>query len=198
MTFAWMLCLAVAADVEDPLPLALTVQEEKAKKDVDAPGFSIGAHVGWFEYKDAEDGDVFYGLQARIYLLKFLGLEGSIDFQKQDFLDDDADLTIVPVQLTALLFPLPESPLRPYLLAGAGWYFFDVEYKGSLSSLSDEDDDMFGFHFGGGLEILLGKILLLYADVRYTFLDEPGIDNSDLEDEEFDFWQAAVGAAIAF
>lgn len=189
------LCLA-AGEVE--LPARLMAQEEKQEAKTDAPGFSIGAHVGWFEYKDAEDGEVFYGLQARLYLLKWLALEGSIDFQKQDFLDDDADLTIVPVQLTGLLFPLPDSPLRPYLLAGAGWYFMDVEYKGSLSALDDDDDAMFGVHVGGGLEFLIGRMLMIYADLRYTFLDEPGVDNSQLEDEEFDFWQAAIGAGIAF
>jgi hypothetical protein len=183
------LCLAL------DLPTRLTVQEEKG---VDAPGFSIGAHVGWFESKDADDGEVYYGLQARIYLLKWLGIEGSVDVQKQDFLDEDADLTTVPVQLTGMIFLMPDSPLRPYVLAGAGWYFHEVEYDGALSNLDDEDDSSFGVHVGGGLELLLGKILMLYADLRYTFLDEPGVDNSQLDEEEFDFWQVAAGAALAF
>ena len=193
-----MLCLAAAAGAVEDLPAQLWAQEPEKESKVDAPRFSIGAHVGWFENKDAEDGEVFYGLQARVYLLRWLGIEGSIDFQKSDFIDDDAELTTVPVQLTGLLFPLPHLPFRPYVLAGAGWYFTEVEYKGALSNLDDEDESAFGFHFGAGAEILLGKILLLYADIRWTFIDEPGVDNSQLDDEEWDFWQASAGVAIAF
>lgn len=189
------MCLGLAMGAVEELPTRLMAQDEEK---TDAPRFSIGAHVGWFEAKDAEDGEVFYGLQARVYLLRWLGIEGSIDFQKQDFIDDDAELTTVPVQLTALLFPFPHLPFRPYALAGAGWYFTDVEYKGALSNLEDEEESAFGFHVGGGAEILLGKLLMLYADLRYTFIDEPGVDNGQLDEEEWDFWQASVGVGFAF
>ena len=165
---------------------------------MDAPRFSIGLHLGWFEAKDAEDGEAFYGLQARLYLLRWLGIEGSIDFQKSDFADDDAELTTIPVQLTGLLFPFPHLPFRPYGLLGAGWYFTEVKYNGALSNFDDEEESAFGFHLGFGAEILLGKLLMLYGDVRYTFLDEPGVDNSDLDDEEMDFWQVTIGAGLAF
>lgn len=185
--------LSLSPDVEEGLPKKLSAQD-----DVDPPRVSIGVHVGWLEMKDAEDGEVFYGAQIRLYLLPWLAVEGSVDVSKQDFLDDDAVLTTVPVQVSALLFPFADLPVRPYLLAGVGWYFQDVEFDGPLSAIDDDKDSTFGYHVGAGLEVLLGRVLMLYADVRYVWLDDPEFDSVEIEEEDFDFWQAAAGIAIAF
>lgn len=189
--------LSLTPEVEETLPTTLRAQEPE-EKEVDLPRVSIGVHAGWLEMKDAEDGEVFYGAQVRLYLLRWLAVEGSVDVNKQEFIDDDAELTTVPVQLTGLLFPFPDLPVRPYALAGVGWYFQDVEFDGPLETLDDEDDNTFGFHVGAGVEILLGRVLLLYADVRYVWLDDPEFDTVEIEEEDFDFWQAAAGIGIAF
>ena len=39
---------------------------------------------------------------------------------------------------------------------------------------------------------------MLHGDFRYTFLDEPGTDNSQLDEEKFDFWQFTVGASLTW
>jgi hypothetical protein len=201
---ATAICLAFGgvetAEEDASIPDRLFVSEpQDGGKEGHAPRFAIGAHVGWFEMKDAEDGEMFYGLHARLYFLKIFAVEGSIDFAKQDFLDDDAELTTVPVQLTGLvLLPLGDLPLRPYGLIGLGWYFSEVEYSDGLAGASDDSDSTFGAHLGFGAELLLGKTLMLHADLRYVFIDEPDVDNSSFEDEEFDFFQISIGASLAF
>jgi outer membrane protein W len=191
--------LALALDLADPLPTRLLVQEEKEANGPDLPGLSIGLHVGWMEMKDAEDGEVFYGAQLRVYLLPFLALEGSVDVNKQEFIDDDVEVRTIPVQVSALIFPFPKmGAARPYALAGAGWYFQDVEFDNALESIDDDDDNTFGWHVGAGLEVLLGKILMIYADVRYIWLDDPEFDSVEIEEEEFDYWQVAAGIGLAF
>ena len=195
MALLAMLGLSTVSPGED---LPTTLAAEPAALAADPPKFAIGLHLGFLQLKDAEDAEMFYGIHARAYLLPWLALEGSIDFAKSDFIDDDAQMTLVPVQATGLLIPFPDLPIRPYGLAGAGWYFSDVEYSGTLSASDDESDSAFGVHLGFGAEVLLGDLLVLHADFRYIFLDEPSVDNSQLEDEEADYWQLMIGASLGF
>ena len=181
---------------EERLPLTLAASEPDII-GADEPRFSVGLHFGWLQLKDAEDAELFYGLHARVYLMKFFALEGSVDFSQSDVADDNAELTLMPVQLTGMFYPLPGIFIRPYGLAGLGWYFEDVEYSGSLSGVSDDSDSTFGAHLGAGAELLLGRLFMLHADFRYIFMDEPDVDAS-LDDEEYDFWQFTIGGAIAF
>ena len=204
-----LLCLSLGSidptDAEPKLPVSMDLVEElppmslaePARIGPDGPRISIGLHMGWFQMNDAEDGEIFYGIHARFYFLRIFAVEGSIDFAEQEFEDDDVTLSTVPVQLTGMLMPFQGLPIRPYGLIGVGWYFHDVEYSGSLSGLEDEDDSTLGVHLGIGAELLLGDLIMLHLDLRYVFLDEPNFD-TDLEDEEFDFWTVAFGAAIAF
>ncbi len=167
-----------------------------AQGDV-APKLAFGVHLGYFEAKDADDGEVFYGLHARIYLLKHLAAEGSLDIARSDFQDDDAELTFIPIQVTGLVFPLPDLQIRPYGLLGLGWYFTDVDYSGSLSGLSDEDESVFGFHIGFGGEMQLGRVLMLHADVRYILLDEPDLDAASVDSDDLDYVQIMIGLSVA-
>ncbi len=185
-----------SAPPEENLPVTLAASAPDII-GADEPRFSIGLHVGWLELKDADDAEVFYGIHARLYLMKFFALEGSVDFSESDVADEDAQVTLMPVQLTGMIFPLPGLFIRPYGLAGLGWYFEDVEYSGSLSGVSDDSDSTFGAHLGAGAELLLGRLIMLHVDVRYIFMDEPDLD-TNLDDEEFDFWQVTIGGAIAF
>lgn len=161
-------------------------------------GLSVGVHVGYFEMRDAEEGELFYGIHARLHFLKYLAAEASIDIAKADFIDDDAQFDIIPVQVTGMIFPFPEWPVSPYLLAGAGWYYTQVEYSGSLAGLSDDTESVFGAHIGAGAEIRLGSHLMIHLDLRYIFIDEPDVDNSSLQDEEFDYWQIMLGGSLSF
>ena len=174
----------------DALPTSLA--------DEPPPKAAFGVHLGYLRMSDADDGTEFYGVHLRLYLADWLAVEGSVDIAQSDFADDDAELTLMPVQATGILLPFPRWPLRPYGLAGAGWYYTDVDYSGSLAAVDDDHDSTFGVHLGFGAELRLGGSFMLHGDFRYTFLDEPGTDNSQLDEEEFDFWQFTVGASLTW
>lgn len=211
MTAVALLCMALGpidpTDTEPELPVSMDLVEElppmslaePAKLGPDGPRLSIGLHVGWFQMNEAEDGEVYYGLHARFYFLRIFAVEGSIDFAEQEFEDDDVTLSTVPVQLTGMLMPFQGLPVRPYGLIGLGWYFHDVEYSGNFNGLDDDSDSTLGVHLGLGLELLLGDLIMLHADLRYVFLDDPDLDDSvDFDSDDFNFWTVAFGAAIAF
>lgn len=163
-----------------------------------ASKFWLGARAGYLSHRDAEEASWFGGVQARLFLNDWLALEGSVTFHQSEFLDDAVKVTQYPVQATVLLYPFREWQVQPYALGGAGWYYTRTTYHDSLSFLDSETDHTFGVHLGAGAELVLTPKMTVNADVRYVFMDEPGVDNSKLEDEEWDFWQITLGLNFGF
>lgn len=163
--------------------------------------FSLGPRVGYLRGRDTDDGTWTVGAQARLRLPGgIIGVEGSIEFHQDEYADGDILVTQYPVQVTGLVFPFgarPEKPLQPYGLLGVGWYYTRIDYDSVLLT-DDETDHYFGVHLGVGGELTLGPSTTLSADFRWVFADEPGVDNSQLDEEEFDFWQLTAGLNIRF
>ena len=106
-------------------------------------------------------------------------------------------MTTYPVQVTALIYPLPSLPVRPYGLVGAGWYYTRVDFDDSIGG-GDDTDSQFAVHVGAGGEIPLSPHFTIFADFRWIFLDEPGVDNSNIAKEEFDTWMVTIGGLFRF
>jgi opacity protein-like surface antigen len=75
---------------------------------------------------------------------------------------------------------LSRSSFSPYLLGGGGWYRRTVEPINGPDDSGDSTTD-FGWHAGGGVEILAGRHFGIHGDYRFTFIDFGGDD----EDEGF-------------
>lgn len=186
---------------EDSAPASgagLQDKDDRARGEEKPFAFSIGPRVGYIRTRDADDGTWLVGVQARVRILKFLGVEGSVGYHQDEFLDGDVKLHTYPVELTGLIYLFPDLPFEPYGLVGVGWYYTRFTYHDSLSSLDDETDSQFGVHVGAGAAIDIGARASINGDFRWIFLDEPGVDNSDLEDEEFDRWQITAGINFGF
>ena len=79
----------------------------------------------------------------------------------------------------------------PFLLGGPGWYRRSVEaIEGSDVSVSTTE---FGWHAGGGLEILAGRHFGIHGDYRYTFLDFG--DDDDDDDRRIHPWTVSGATA---
>ena len=187
---------------EDGLELPASLRDAVAEPDDKDPqdrhpGFSIGPMGGYLKTRDADRGTWFGGVQARVRFLRVLAVEASISFHQNRYFDGDVVVTQYPVQLSALLLPLPHGPLDPYVLAGGGWYYSRVDYDDSIGG-GDETDRSFAVHVGAGANVWLSPRLSLFADFRWVFLDEPGVDNSNLRDEEFDYGQVTFGLNFGF
>ena len=185
-----------ADDEEERLPVALgdpAPQEAEMKRE----GFSIGPALGYVRVRDADEGSWYGGVQARYRFSPLFALEGSITFHQDEFGDGDVTVTQYPVQVSALLYPFPNPVLEPYAVGGAGWYYTRFDYdEDAFPGVDDETDRMFAVHLGAGGELHLGPLASIFVDFRWLFVDEPGVDNSSLEDEEFDTWMLTFGLSL--
>jgi outer membrane protein with beta-barrel domain len=161
-----------------------------------APVPEFGLRAGYVKPRDADDGTWFGGVQARMPLTPMFALEGSIEFHTEEFADGDIEVVQYPVQATLLFFPLEGTmSVKPYLLAGLGWYYTTTDFSGSLSGLDSDTTSMFGAHIGFGAQFSLGGTATASADLRYIFL-EPNDDN--LDNEDFDTIQLVLSLSFPF
>lgn len=171
--------------------------KDRERRDPNAVAFTIGPAAGYLRVRDADRGTWFGGLQARVQFLRYLGIEGSITFHQNRFADGDIIVTQYPVQVTGLLFPFPDSEISPYVLVGAGWYYTRVDFDSSLGG-GEETERLSGWHVGAGAQATLGRRVGAFGDFRWVFIDDPGVDNSNIDEEEFDYWQVTLGLNIGF
>ena len=149
---------------------------------VSAQGFGIGARIAWVTPDSDADVDVdsirYFGGQIRL-LSPRVGLEVSLDRRSESFELLNENVTETPIQVS-LLVRLGARRVSPYLLGGPGWYRRKVEaLDGPGDGVSTTE---FGWHAGGGLEILPSRHFGIHGDYRYTFLD---FGDDDEEDEGF-------------
>ncbi len=128
----------------------------------------LGPQFGFFQSNDADNGKLMVGAALRVKLADVLGIEGSIDYRREEYRNGAVTVTSWPVMVTGLLYPVPVI----YGAIGAGWYNSSVDYNYPTGIiLSSETKQEFGWHFGGGLELPVGSAAELVGDVRYVFLN---------------------------
>lgn len=133
------------------------------------PGASLGGRASyiWPRGADSGNGSWMGGAQLRFYLAKWFGVEGSVDYRQQRFGAASVTSDIYPVQVTGLLYVLPNSPVSPYLLGGAGWYFTHTRGPSGTSQTTNK----MGEHVGGGIQFFMARHWSIDADYRYIFTD---------------------------
>ena len=142
-----------------------------------AQGFGVGARMAWVTADSDLDVDSirFVGGQIRL-LSKRWGLEVSMDRNSESFELLNQKVTETPIQ-ASLLLRMGGAKVSPFLLGGPGWYRRKVELIDGPDD-ADVETTEFGWHAGGGLEILPWRHFGIHGDYRYTFLDF-GDDDDD-------------------
>ena len=145
---------------------------------VSAQGFGVGGRLAWVRQDVDVDADSvrFVGLQMRATGGRS-GVELSFDRHTESLELVNQKLTETPIQ-ASLLVRLAQGSLAPYLLGGPGWYRRTVEPIDGPENSGDSTTE-FGWHAGGGLEVLAGRHFGIHGDYRYTFLDFGGDDEKD-------------------
>ena len=135
-----------------------------------AQGFGVGARMAWVTADSDLDVDSvrFIGGQIRV-LSKRWGLEVALDHNSESFELLNQKVTETPIQ-ASLLLRMGSAKVSPFLLGGPGWYRRKVEPLDGPDG-SDVTATEFGWHAGGGLEILPSRHFGIHGDYRYTFLD---------------------------
>ncbi len=138
------------------------------------PTSYIGPQLGWQKASDADNAKLMVGGAFRAKLSSSFGIEGSINYRSEDYNNGAINVKSWPVMVTALIYPFPIV----YGAIGAGWYNTSITYSSALQifGASNQTEQKFGWHFGGGLEIPLGMSMsnpgvILTADIRYVFLN---------------------------
>jgi len=134
---------------------------------VNGQSVSLGPQVGYYKAQDT-DGNFMGGVAWRFKFTPMLGLEASINYRQEKYMDDALTVRSWPVMVTGLIYPLPIV----YGAIGAGWYNTTFDYdQDKFALLKDETTQEFGWHFGGGVELPVGSNFKLTGDIRYVFLD---------------------------
>lgn len=138
----------------------------------------LGPRVGFYKSFDATEGSFYFGLQTRIRLSPYFGIEGAVDYRgKEEFAfgaDSTArfaDVSYVPLTVSGIIFLPVSFNVVPYGVAGAGWYYTVVDYSNDPNRVDAVSSNKFGYHFGFGLEIPVSEHASLGADYRWIFLD---------------------------
>jgi opacity protein-like surface antigen len=135
-----------------------------------AQGFGIGARLAWVTREVDVENDRVRQVGGQVRLLsKRFGLEVSMDRRSESFELLNQKVTETPIQ-ASLLMRLASGSVSPFLLGGPGWYKRKVEALDGPDDLSVSTTE-FGWHAGGGLEILPNRHFGIHGDYRYTFLD---------------------------
>ena len=136
------------------------------------PGAGIGVQVAVELSPDARGANASAGVHYRFRLTGGLGIEAGIGYRQATYdviAGSSIRLQSIPVTGAILLFPLPDHPVQPYLLAGAGYYL--VRLRGqNLPEGFDGTENQLGFLAGAGVEAQVSHGVSLFLDGRYTFL----------------------------
>lgn len=153
---------------------------DAAESEATRSGFSIGPRFAVIDPKDDRSRQ-FGGVQARLHLGRVFGIEASVDARRDRF-EGSTKVWTVPVQVSALLYLIPDGPISPFLLAGPGWYYTKVEGPGDFN----DTQQRFGLHAGGGLQWFLSRHVSIDGTYRYLWVEDVASKDAALRDKKFD------------
>lgn len=94
-------------------------------------------------------------------------------------------------------FPIENSPITPYLGAGIGIGFVDVEYAPSDVGIIDDDDTQFAYQFMAGASFEATEKTSLFAEIGYRATSDVEV-STDLFPGKLDIENRGYTAEIGF
>lgn len=131
------------------------------------PGLQFGGRATYMKVRGDSD-DWFAGAQLRVHMTRNWAVEGAADYRQTSSVD------VFPVQASLIGYLVPDGPVTPYVLAGAGWYFTHVR--------SGSTTNRFGPHVGGGLEFLLDRHWSIDGSYRYIWINNFHSENASVNE----------------
>lgn len=174
LALAFALSLAAAGgpgDLDLPRTLSADVAPAPAAANDDFALYA-GVHLGVAGAYDADGPCFVIGGNARAHIIPMVGADISIDFQTKQGVDHNAaKIFQVPFMFTGLFYPpIGDFPIKPYGQFGFGFTITDVTVPGPGG---DDSDVNLLFHLGFGAEFELSPNILLDANVRFVFAQDP-------------------------
>lgn len=165
--------------------------------------FGVGGRTSVLSYNQTEidSSRLFWGGHARLRVMKYLAGEVSLQRREDNFRVNDGliKLETVPLQVSAIVYPLAMLPVSPYFVAGTGWYYLTATITGDLGlpyvfgqgsvKLTENAP-----HIGVGAEVFVGDHFSVGGDVRKIFLEF----QTRLINYKFDAYFVNVAATFYF
>lgn len=186
------------------LILSTSVFTASAQTAADRAGisntFGFGPRLGYYSAQDADEGNFYYGVQARFRPGAIVGIETAIEYRPgQEFGigNSTVETSLIPVTLSLLLFAPVSEYFAPYGVAGVGAYFTRYSPSGVIDDLGFDSDNDFnlGYHIGFGAEIPFSNNIAISMDYRYIFLNPSDNEESF---EGADFNGNTISASLMF
>ena len=155
----------------------------------------LGVQTGFLRARGADRTTAYGGIHGRIRLSDHFAGEGSIGVHESAFAKGDLRVIQIPLQGTLFFYPIAEGPFLPYLQAGIGFYYTKTEFRGALDHVPNRPENIFGQHFGVGVEIELSPRVTLDFSLKYVFQNATIFS---LERNALDYWQFTVGFSCSF
>jgi len=151
--------------------------------------FGFGPRLGYYKAQDADQGNLYYGIQARLRPGASFGIEAAVEYSGGHEFgvgNSTVKTSFVPVTVSLLLFVPVSNHFAPYGVAGLGAYFTRYSPSGVLEDLGFESNSDFnlGYHLGFGAEIPFSKNIAINIDYRYIFLN-PNDNEQSFEGANF-------------
>ena len=148
----------------------------------DAQTLGIGPRVSWVhsDIEADDDSDRYFGGVLRVGSGKLV-FELAIDYRSEETDNQLVRVKNLPIQTSALFYPVKTS-IAPYLLGGVGWHSTNIERSATAvgeTTIAEETTRRFGWHAGVGGDLRLTRMIGMFVDYRYTFLDFGDDDDRD-------------------
>ena len=162
------------------LILSTAVFTASAQSAADRAGISntlgFGPRLGYYNAQDADQGNFYYGIQARYRPGAIVGIEAAVEYRAGNEFgigNSTVKTSFVPVTLSLLLFAPVSDYFAPYGVAGLGAYFSRYRPSDVLEDLGIDNSSDFnlGYHLGFGVEVPFSSNFALSIDYRYIFLN---------------------------
>ena len=149
----------------------------------------FGPQLGYYNAHDADQANLYYGIQARFRPGSIVGIEAAVEYRAgQEFGIGNSTVktSFVPVTVSLLLFAPISQYFAPYGVLGVGAYFTRYSPSGVLEDLGFESDSDFnlGYHLGFGAEVPLSNNIAISLDYRFLFLN-PNDNEESFEGANF-------------
>ncbi|MFH5883902.1 outer membrane protein [Halalkalibaculum sp. DA3122] len=168
------------------VPLLTQAQSTSSDRAAIKNTIGFGPRLGYYKAADADQGNLYGGVQTRLRLGPVLGIEGSVEYragQTYEFAGQQLQTKFVPVTGSLMFFAPVSKNFAPYGLAGIGAYYTIYDAEGPLTDENDNEFN-FGYHLGLGLELPINSNAALNADYRHMFLN-PDKNEQNFDDADF-------------
>jgi opacity protein-like surface antigen len=159
-------------------------------------GFDFGGDSGCLTASNCEDKNsnigVAFGTMGNV-----VGFELELAYARDFFGETPGFSSSVLTVMNNFMVVPKIGAVRPYVLGGIGLFKTHVELD--TAGLLENDNNSFGWDFGGGIMVLFGEHVGVRGDLRrFSTFQERSIFGFDISNERLSFNRAAAALVLAF